>query len=83
MFQVDISLNLDELKEEIEFLHHLRVNRTGSALSRRSEAVISKETDTRQSGPFERCSESIALLMEWVNAVCAFYNQKVHFLVFL
>lgn len=82
VFQVDISLNLDQLKEEIDFLKHtLHLKKTVSALSCHSDAVISKKKDKRNSGCFEQYSESIKLLMDWVNAVCAFYNKKVSFFV--
>ncbi|XP_007459726.1 PREDICTED: abnormal spindle-like microcephaly-associated protein homolog isoform X2 [Lipotes vexillifer] len=77
-FQVDISLNLDQLKEEIDFLKHTQsMKRTMSALSCHSDAVISKKKDKRHSGHFEQYSESVKLLMDWVNAVCDFYNKKV------
>ncbi|XP_029791259.1 abnormal spindle-like microcephaly-associated protein [Suricata suricatta] len=77
-FQVDISLNLDQLKKEIDFLKHtLSLKKTMSALSRHSDAITSKKKDKRNSGSFEQYSESIKLLMDWVNAVCAFYNKKV------
>ncbi|XP_026930400.2 abnormal spindle-like microcephaly-associated protein isoform X3 [Acinonyx jubatus] len=77
-FQVDISLNLDQLKEEIDFLKHTQsLKKTTSALSCHSDAIINKEKDKKNSGSFERYSESIKLLMDWVNAVCAFYNKKV------
>nr|KAF6399570.1 assembly factor for spindle microtubules [Molossus molossus] len=75
-FQVDISVNLDELKEEINFLKRTWKTKAASAFSRHSDAVLSKKTDTRQGGPCEH-SESIRLLMEWVNAVCAFYHKQV------
>ncbi|KAM7050214.1 abnormal spindle-like microcephaly-associated protein [Molossus nigricans] len=75
-FQVDISVNLDELKEEINFLKRTWKTKAASAFSRHSDAVLSKKTDTRQGGPSEH-SESIRLLMEWVNAVCAFYHKQV------
>ncbi|XP_027976135.1 abnormal spindle-like microcephaly-associated protein isoform X3 [Eumetopias jubatus] len=77
-FQVDISLNLDQLKEEIDFLKHTQsMKKTMSARSCHSDAIINKKKDKRNSGSFEQYSESIKLLMEWVNAVCAFYNKKV------
>lgn len=42
-FQVDISLNLDQLKEEIDFLKNTQsMKKTMSALSCRPDAVISK-----------------------------------------
>uniref|UniRef100_A0A4X1SV38 Abnormal spindle-like microcephaly-associated protein homolog n=1 Tax=Sus scrofa TaxID=9823 RepID=A0A4X1SV38_PIG len=77
-FQVEISLNLDQLKEEIDFLKRTQsLKKTMFALSCRSDAVISKKKDKRHSGHFEQYSESIKLLMDWVNAVCGFYNKKV------
>uniref|UniRef100_A0A287A985 Abnormal spindle-like microcephaly-associated protein homolog n=1 Tax=Sus scrofa TaxID=9823 RepID=A0A287A985_PIG len=77
-FQVEISLNLDQLKEEIDFLKRTQsLKKTMFALSCRSDAVISKKKDKRHSGQFEQYSESIKLLMDWVNAVCGFYNKKV------
>uniref|UniRef100_A0A8C6D458 Calponin-homology (CH) domain-containing protein n=1 Tax=Moschus moschiferus TaxID=68415 RepID=A0A8C6D458_MOSMO len=77
-FQVDISLNLDQLKEEIDFLKNTQsMKKTMSALSCRPDAVISKKREERQSGPFEQYSESVKLLRDWVNAVCGFYNKKV------
>ncbi|XP_049713786.1 abnormal spindle-like microcephaly-associated protein isoform X6 [Elephas maximus indicus] len=77
-FQVDISLNLDQLKEEIDFLKHTQsIKKAMSALSCHSDTVITKKKDKRNSCSFEQYSESIKLLMDWVNAVCAFYNKKV------
>ncbi|XP_041599787.1 abnormal spindle-like microcephaly-associated protein isoform X3 [Vulpes lagopus] len=76
-FQVDISLNLDQLKEEIDFLKHTQSMKKMSAQSCHSDVITNKKKDNRNSGSFEQYSESIKLLMEWVNAVCAFYNKKV------
>ncbi|XP_032734078.1 abnormal spindle-like microcephaly-associated protein isoform X3 [Lontra canadensis] len=77
-FQVDISINLDQLKEEIDFLKHTQsMKKTMSARSCHSDAILNKKKDKRNSGSFQQYSESIKLLMEWVNAVCAFYNKKV------
>ncbi|XP_037681033.1 abnormal spindle-like microcephaly-associated protein [Choloepus didactylus] len=77
-FQVDISLNLDQLKEEIDFLKHTQcIKKTVSSLSCHSDAVMNKIKDKRNSASFEHYRESIKLLMDWVNAVCAFYNKKV------
>ncbi|KAK2492808.1 hypothetical protein MC885_007582 [Smutsia gigantea] len=77
-FQVDISLDLDQLKEEITFLKHSQsMKRTMSALSCHSGAVTSKKKDERNRDSFGQHSESIKLLMDWVNAVCAFYDKKV------
>ncbi|XP_036058918.1 abnormal spindle-like microcephaly-associated protein [Onychomys torridus] len=77
-FQVDISLNLEQLKEEIDFLKHTyNIKRATSALSCRSQAVTTKQRDKRKSGSFEHYGDSVKLLMDWVNAVCAFYNKQV------
>ncbi|XP_012933393.1 abnormal spindle-like microcephaly-associated protein [Heterocephalus glaber] len=77
-FQVEISLNLDQLKEEINFLKHTHsIKKTMSGLSCHSDAVINKKKDERQNSVLDHYSESVKLLMDWVNAVCAFYNKKV------
>nr|XP_027801468.1 abnormal spindle-like microcephaly-associated protein [Marmota flaviventris] len=77
-FQVDISLNLEQLKEEIHFLKYTHsIKKSMSAVSCRSDAIINKKKDKRNSGFFEQYSENVKLLMDWVNAVCAFYNKKV------
>lgn len=77
-FQVDISLNLNQLKEEIDFLKHTHNIKTAmSALICSSPAVTKKQKDRRFSGNFEHYGDSVKLLMDWVNAVCAFYNKKV------
>uniref|UniRef100_A0A8C6S2L6 Abnormal spindle microtubule assembly n=1 Tax=Nannospalax galili TaxID=1026970 RepID=A0A8C6S2L6_NANGA len=75
-FQVDIFLNLDQLKEEIDFLKHTySIKKEMSALY--YHAATTRKKDQRNSGCFEQYSQSVKLLMEWVNAVCAFYNKKV------
>nr|P62283.1 RecName: Full=Abnormal spindle-like microcephaly-associated protein homolog [Aotus vociferans]AAR98743.1 ASPM [Aotus sp. PDE-2004] len=77
-FQVNISLNLDQLKEEIAFLKHTKsIKKTVSLSSCQSDALTNKKKGKRDSGSFEQYGENIKLLMDWVNAVCAFYNKKV------
>ncbi|XP_055090162.1 abnormal spindle-like microcephaly-associated protein isoform X2 [Symphalangus syndactylus] len=77
-FQVDISLNLDQLKEEIAFLKHTKgIKKTVSLLSCHYDDLINKKKGKRDSDSFEQYSENIKLLMDWVNAVCSFYNKKV------
>ncbi|XP_048214214.1 abnormal spindle-like microcephaly-associated protein [Perognathus longimembris pacificus] len=77
-FQVDISLNLEQLREEIDFLKRTRsIRKAMSALSCHSDATVNKQKDKRNSVLLEQYSDSVKLLMEWVNAVCAFYNKKV------
>ena len=47
---MDISLNLDELREEIDFLRHTySIKRAVSALSCRSPAITDKQKDRRNS----------------------------------
>ncbi|XP_060034467.1 abnormal spindle-like microcephaly-associated protein [Erinaceus europaeus] len=77
-FQVDISINVDQLKEEINFLKDIQSTKKAiSALSCHSDTIIDKKKDKGKSASFEHHSESIKLLMDWVNAVCAFYSKKV------
>lgn len=75
---MDISLNLDELKEEIDFLKRTwRVKKSIPAHSRRADAVVGKKTDPGPSGSSEQRPESVRLLLEWARAVCAFYGTQV------
>ncbi|ERE74295.1 coagulation factor XIII B chain-like protein [Cricetulus griseus] len=77
-FQVNISLNLDQLKEEIDFLKCThKIKRAMSDISCHSRAGADKQKDKRNSGPFEHYGDSVKLLMDWVNAVCAFYDKQV------
>ncbi|XP_074207690.1 abnormal spindle-like microcephaly-associated protein isoform X1 [Camelus bactrianus] len=77
-FQVNISLNVDQLKEEIDFLKHTQtMKRAVSALPGCSDGHVNQEKDRRRSAYLEQHSESTKLLMDWVNAVCDFYNKKV------
>ncbi|XP_013377331.1 PREDICTED: abnormal spindle-like microcephaly-associated protein [Chinchilla lanigera] len=77
-FQVEISLNLNQLKEEINFLKDTHsIKKTMRASSCHSDAVTNKKNDKGHSSTLDHYSESVKLLMDWVNAVCAFYNKKV------
>ncbi|KFZ53177.1 Abnormal spindle-like microcephaly-associated protein, partial [Podiceps cristatus] len=76
-FQVDVFLNVEQLKEEIEFLknEHKRKTRLG-ALKALPNCCREQEDNSSISSP--QCySENVKLLMAWVNAVCGFYNIKV------
>ncbi|XP_018420050.1 PREDICTED: abnormal spindle-like microcephaly-associated protein [Nanorana parkeri] len=76
-FQVEVVLNVDNLKEEIKFLtHRYSTQKRLAALRALSFPTVAKKRD---SNPFlpENYNEPVLLLMEWVNAVCAFYNTKV------
>ncbi|NXU52506.1 ASPM protein, partial [Turnix velox] len=76
-FQVDIFLNVDQLKEEIEFLKnaHKRKTRLG-ALKTFANCFRVPEANSMNSSP-QHYSEKVKLLLTWVNAVCAFYSIKV------
>ncbi|XP_069823618.1 abnormal spindle-like microcephaly-associated protein [Dendropsophus ebraccatus] len=76
-FQVDVLLNIDHLKEEIKFLRHAySVQKKLAALRAFSAAARSKKRESDAFTP-DNYSERVLLLMEWVNAVCAFYSAKV------
>ncbi|XP_075143505.1 abnormal spindle-like microcephaly-associated protein [Leptodactylus fuscus] len=76
-FQVDVLLNIDHLKEEIKFLKHSYSVQKKLAILRAFSTITTSKK--RESDPFspDSYSEQVLLLMEWVNAVCAFYNTKV------
>ncbi|NWH75458.1 ASPM protein, partial [Piaya cayana] len=76
-FQVDVFLNVEQLKEEIEFLKnaHKRKRQLGS-LKNLSNGCRVQEDNSSNSSP-QSYSENVKLLMAWVNAVCGFYNIKV------
>nr|XP_009933165.1 PREDICTED: abnormal spindle-like microcephaly-associated protein [Opisthocomus hoazin] len=76
-FQVDVFLNVEELKEEIEFLKNAHKTKTRlSALKAFPNCCGVQEDDSSNSLP-QSYSDSVKLLMAWVNAVCGFYNIKV------
>ncbi|NXK98538.1 ASPM protein, partial [Formicarius rufipectus] len=74
-FQVDDFLNVEQLKEEIEFLNnsHKRKAQLGALKSFPNYFGIQ---DNDNSSP-QSYSENVKLLMAWVNAVCVFYNIRV------
>ncbi|KAM9005806.1 abnormal spindle-like microcephaly-associated protein isoform 1-T1 [Sarcophilus harrisii] len=77
-FQVDILLNLDQLKEEIVFLKHsLNIKRKMTALLSYPNGLTYMKKNDQSSFSLEHHSENVKLLMDWVNAVCAFYSNKV------
>ncbi|XP_045431978.1 abnormal spindle-like microcephaly-associated protein isoform X2 [Pipistrellus kuhlii] len=70
-FQVDIALNADELKEEIDYLRSAwRARKSSPAPSRRADTALREQTDQER-------PESVRLLLEWARAVCAFYGAQV------
>ncbi|XP_074953315.1 abnormal spindle-like microcephaly-associated protein isoform X1 [Phalacrocorax aristotelis] len=76
-FQVDVFLNMEQLKEEIEFLKnaHKRKTQLGAHKAFPNLCRV-QEYDSNNPSP-ESYSENVKLLMAWVNAVCGFYNIKV------
>ncbi|KAM6128884.1 LOW QUALITY PROTEIN: abnormal spindle-like microcephaly-associated protein [Phoenicopterus ruber ruber] len=76
-FQVDVFLNVEQLKEEIEFLKNAHKRKTQlGALKAFPNCYRVQEDNSCNSSP--QCySENVKLLMAWVNAVCGFYNIKV------
>uniref|UniRef100_A0A8C6X5Q7 Assembly factor for spindle microtubules n=1 Tax=Naja naja TaxID=35670 RepID=A0A8C6X5Q7_NAJNA len=73
-FQVNISLDVDQLKAEIVFLKNMQVTKL-----KRPDVVCvnSMGNDTSRSYSYESYGENVKLLMDWVNVVCGFYNIKV------
>ncbi|XP_029474259.1 LOW QUALITY PROTEIN: abnormal spindle-like microcephaly-associated protein [Rhinatrema bivittatum] len=77
-FQVNILFNMEQLKEEIDFLKHAwnrRKNMT-TVLSC-SNPLSTMKRDSNSNFSPENYSENVRLLMEWINAVCLFYSAKV------
>ncbi|XP_074859397.1 abnormal spindle-like microcephaly-associated protein [Carettochelys insculpta] len=75
-FQVDVSLNMAQLEEEIYFLKNAcNIKKQMAALnSCYNQRRVRKNTSTCSS---ESYGKNVKLLMDWVNAVCEFYNTKV------
>ncbi|CAN8217760.1 unnamed protein product [Coccothraustes coccothraustes] len=75
-FQVDVFLNVEHLKEEIEFLKNTHKTKAllGATKTSQNSFRVQKDSSNFSSQTY---SENVKLLMEWVNAVCRFYNIKV------
>ncbi|TRY96933.1 hypothetical protein DNTS_014281 [Danionella cerebrum] len=73
-FQVEVLLNEDQLKEEIGFLRKSwrTKQKLASILANKGLAVMRMKAGLA----FEHPSPKVTLLMDWVNAVCEFYNLK-------
>ncbi|XP_054645334.1 abnormal spindle-like microcephaly-associated protein [Dunckerocampus dactyliophorus] len=73
-YQVEVILDVDQLREEIGFLRRtLRIKRRLASL--RADRGLDCAPKTKM--PCEHGSTKVALLMEWTRAVCDFYNLKV------
>uniref|UniRef100_A0A8C0EPZ7 Calponin-homology (CH) domain-containing protein n=1 Tax=Bubo bubo TaxID=30461 RepID=A0A8C0EPZ7_BUBBB len=76
-FQVDVFLNVEQLKEEIEFLKNAHKRKTQlGPLKTFPNCCRIQEDNSSNSSP-QSYSENVKLLMAWVNAVCQFYSIKV------
>ncbi|KAA0712294.1 Abnormal spindle-like microcephaly-associated protein -like protein [Triplophysa tibetana] len=74
VFQVEVMLDENQLKEEISFLRKTwRTKQKLASLIANKGAVVTKRK-TRQA--FEHPSQKVTLLLDWVNAVCEFYSLK-------
>ncbi|NXS35336.1 ASPM protein, partial [Pomatostomus ruficeps] len=75
-FQVDVFLNVEQLKEEIAFLKntHKRKAQLGAIKTVPTGFRLREDSSNFLS---QNYSENVKLLMAWVNAVCGFYNIKV------
>ncbi|XP_067394387.1 abnormal spindle-like microcephaly-associated protein [Emydura macquarii macquarii] len=75
-FQVDVSLNVEQLEEEISFLKNTHNIKTqmASLMSCCNQSKVRKDSSTYLP---ESYSKNVKLLMDWINAVCWFYNTKV------
>ncbi|XP_026200889.1 abnormal spindle-like microcephaly-associated protein isoform X2 [Anabas testudineus] len=74
-FHVEVILDKDQLREEIDFLKRtLRTKRSLESL-RADRGLQASPVKTRT--PYEHSGTKIALLMDWVRAVCDYYNLRV------
>ncbi|XP_059334673.1 abnormal spindle-like microcephaly-associated protein [Ammospiza nelsoni] len=75
-FQVDVFLNVEHLKEEIEFLKNTHKTKALLGAMKTSQNSFRVQQDNSNFSS-QTYSENVKLLMAWVNAVCRFYNIKV------
>ncbi|NXU05524.1 ASPM protein, partial [Buphagus erythrorhynchus] len=75
-FQVDVFLNVEHLKEEIEFLKNTYKKKVLLAAVKTFPNDFKVQEDSSNFSS-QTYSENVKLLMAWVNAVCRFYNIKV------
>uniref|UniRef100_A0A8C9QX73 Calponin-homology (CH) domain-containing protein n=1 Tax=Scleropages formosus TaxID=113540 RepID=A0A8C9QX73_SCLFO len=75
-FQVFHSVLLDEekLTDELCFLQRMWKTKQQLSAWKNKQPVINKAKETKCT--LEHSSKKISLLMDWVNAVCAFYNVQ-------
>ncbi|KAL4635046.1 abnormal spindle-like microcephaly-associated protein [Arapaima gigas] len=73
-FQVEVLLDEEKLKDELHFLRRMWRTKQQLATWKDKQHVVNKTEETKYT--FEHSSKKISLLMDWVNAVCAFYSLK-------
>ncbi|XP_016409806.1 abnormal spindle-like microcephaly-associated protein homolog [Sinocyclocheilus rhinocerous] len=73
-FQVEVLLDENQLKEEISFLRKTWRTKQKLASLMANSGVAVTRMKSRQA--FEHPSQKVTLLMDWVSAVCEFYNIK-------
>ncbi|XP_062437517.1 abnormal spindle-like microcephaly-associated protein [Rhea pennata] len=76
-FQVDVYLNVEQLREEIEFLKNAHRIKTKLDALKSFSNHSRRQDDNNSNTSFQSYGENVELLMAWVNAVCGFYNIKV------
>uniref|UniRef100_A0A663EJJ5 Calponin-homology (CH) domain-containing protein n=1 Tax=Aquila chrysaetos chrysaetos TaxID=223781 RepID=A0A663EJJ5_AQUCH len=76
-FQVDVFLNVEQLKEEIEFLKNAHKRKTQLGALKTFPNGCKLQEDSSSNSLPQSYSDNVELLMAWVNAVCGFYNMKV------
>ncbi|XP_070817878.1 abnormal spindle-like microcephaly-associated protein [Chaetodon trifascialis] len=74
-FQVEVILDMEQLREEIGFLKRTLRTKRRLACLRADRGLQPGPAKARV--PYEHSSAKITLLMDWVRAVCDFYNLKV------
>ncbi|CAJ1061171.1 abnormal spindle-like microcephaly-associated protein [Xyrichtys novacula] len=74
-FHVEVILNEDQLKDEIGFLKRSFKTKRRLASLKADRDFQPSPSETRTA--YKHSSTKITLLMEWVRAVCDFYNLKV------
>lgn len=78
---MDVFLNVEQLKEEIEFLKNMYKRKVlfGAVKTFPNSFRVQEDSSNFSSQTY---SENVKLLMAWVNAVCRFYNIKVNSFVY-
>ncbi|KAL7396486.1 hypothetical protein ABVT39_006556 [Epinephelus coioides] len=74
-FHVEVILDADQLREEIGFLK--KTSRTKRRLASLRADRGPQPSPAKTRAPYEHSSTKITLLMDWVRAVCDFYNLRV------